>query len=119
MNDSHLPQFNALLERTLQQFNFQNIEAGLGEVENQILPAITSMVKPENRAGFRDLVNLVEFHALFPGEYYFTPPLDEIMEIKSCTKVTGTGHIISGLWKCNRAKVKCHIEKIEQEEEEE
>jgi hypothetical protein len=118
--DAYLAQFESLLDTAINHFDSGNIQEGITQIEDQILPAINQMVLAENRIGFRDLVNTAEYFVLFPGENYYTPPLDEIVEqdIKECTTITATGHISRPFWaKCSTGTVTGHIDKVENEEE--
>lgn len=120
LDGAYPTQFETLLDGAIQNFNTNNIGGALTQIEDQILPAITQMVVPENRVAFRDILNTVEYGVLFPGENYYTPPLDNLLsqDIKECVTIKGWAHITEKPNKCTKRMVSMHIETIEPEEEE-
>lgn len=127
LEDTYKPQFEALLDTAVQHFEANNIAEGLTQVETVILPKITEWVLPENRVPFRQIVDFAIHGARFSGEYYFTPPLDEILQnggIEECTKIEISYHI-EGVIKPGYRWLNCltvegtvHVKKIVPPEEE-
>lgn len=68
-----------MLDTAIQHFASDNISEGLTQVETVILPKITEWVRPENRVAFRDLVGFAVFGVGYCGEYYFDPPLEDLL----------------------------------------
>jgi len=121
LEDTYKSQFERMLDAAIQYFASDNIPDGLTQVETVILSKITEWVRPENRVAFRDLVDFAIFGTRYTGEYYFTPPLDEILQnggITECTTIRVTIHI-SGLegWpmeslNCSYITGDAHVEKV-------
>lgn len=120
LGEAHSAQFEPLVDTAIQHFNSNNIQDGIAQIEDQILPAINQWILPENRVAFRDILNTVEYGVLFPGENYYTPPLDNLLsqDIKECTTIKGWAHITEKPNKCAKRYVSMHIETIEPPEEE-
>ncbi|TET23328.1 MAG: hypothetical protein E3J71_02915 [Candidatus Stahlbacteria bacterium] len=126
LEDAYKPQFEALLDAAVQHFEANNIADGLTQVETVILPKITEWVRPENRVPFRDIVDFATYGARFSGEYYFTPPLDEILQnggITECTTIRVTFHIegltgAKAIFNCTDIEADVHVEKVTPPEEE-
>lgn len=114
------------MDAAVQHFEANNIADGLTQVETVILPKITELVLPENRVAFRDIVDFAMHGVRFSGEYYFTPPLDEIMQnggITECTTIRVTFHIegltgAKAIFNCTDVETDVHVEKVTPPEEE-
>lgn len=126
LEDAYKPQFEALLDAAVQHFEANNIADGLTQVETVILPKITKWVRPENRVPFRDIVDVATYGARFSGEYFFTPPLDEILQnggITECTTIRVTFHLedleppLRSL-NCTWVTTDAHVDKVTPPEEE-
>lgn len=120
LEETYKPQFEVLLDTAVQQFDANNITAGLTQVETVLLPRIAEWVRPENRVAFRDLVDFAIFGTSYSGAYYFDPPLEELLEgpgIVECTTIRVTVHLegLEGLLKgfnCNYVTGDAHVDKI-------
>jgi len=121
LQERYQTQFLTMLDSAIQLFESSNIPDGLTQVETVILSKITEWVLPENRVPFRQVVDFAIHGVRFSGEYYFDPPLDEILQnggIEECTKIKISYHIegvtLPG-WKwlnCLTVGGSVHVEKI-------
>jgi hypothetical protein len=126
LEDTYKSQFEAILDAAVQQFDANNTTAGLTQVETILLPKITEWVRPENRVAFHDLVDFAIFGARYSGEYYFDPPLEDLLQnggITECTTLRVTIHLegLEGLLKglnCNYVTTDAHVDKVIPPEEE-
>ncbi len=122
VDDAYHASFVPLMNTAIQTFDSGDLQGGITQIEDQILPAVTQGVVLDNRIAFRDVLNTATRIAAFPGEYYFTPPLDEILSnggIVECTNIRCAGHIVDPLWlACQKSDLTIHVEKVEPPEEE-
>ncbi len=111
LDDSYHAPFVTLVDAAIQAVNTGDLQGAATQIEDQILPAVTQGVVPENRIAFRDVLGLVQFIALAStDEHYFTPPLDEILSdsASACYTITGTWHKVQDK-KCTIYTTKFHI----------
>ncbi len=117
-DDSYHASFVAQIDAAIQTVNSGDLQAAATQIETQILPAVTQGVVPDNRIAFRDLLNMAIGIVAFPGEHYFTPPLDEILsleDVTECCIIKVASHIgpERPTLECTDVIIDAHVEKIE------